>query len=776
MFRPRFGVRTRILAVALVPSVVLLIIGVGGAGYVMTQGRHARDWARILAASTSQTSEFVTSAQLERQYSVGRLVASGGDSQPIRTARTRLDASLNALGTANVEMDKAGHTEVTGNVGGFRTLYAQLPKVRAEIDGGTMSVPDAYAFYGHFLDALSVGIGIVEADAPTPAVALAVRTALQLASASEMLSRSTALALVPANDATLPPELAVEYSRLVGGYRTAVESLASGSDAVAAVTKSPAWLRLASMENTFMTRALDPITVQRNKTGTDPAPMSFTVADWQNTANQVNNALQGLWDGQMRHADDLAAQAGDRNARNALTVGAALVLASLAAFGISLLLANRIIARLRRLRDRTLSMATERLPHIMQGLRAGQAIEASLESEPLDLGSDEIGQVADAFDQAQTAAISAAVTEARTREGVRTVFLNIAHRSQVVMHRQLEILDKAESGQEDPALLDIFFRLDHLATRERRNAENLIILAGGEPGRGWRNPVQLVDIVRSGISETVDFSRVGIARLPEITVAGTSVADLVHLLAELIDNAASFSPPQSRVEVRGNIVGKGVALEVVDQGVGMPAAELARINAMLLEPPDFGLASLSEDSRLGIFVVSQLARRNEISVRLAESEYGGVRAIVVIPSKLTVAAPVTSTGGWQAEPEHAQVSSPALSEPSNMPGGRSESSQPQPPSRIPHRAAPGRTVDPAREQPAQARHPASADNRPALPRRRRQASLAPELARERDTFDTPDPSSRTAEQARDLMSAIEDGTRQGRRDDSGGFDYRPTQF
>ncbi|MTJ63724.1 HAMP domain-containing protein, partial [Nocardia seriolae] len=153
---------------------------------------------------------------------------------------------------------------------------------------------------------------------------------------------------------------------------------------------------------------------------------------------------------------------------------------------VALALANRIIGRLRRLRDRTFDLADVQLPETMRRLSAGELLDAEVDKPGPDFGRDEIGQVAEAFEHAHATAVGAAITEARTREGVKSVFLNIAHRSQVVVHRQLEILDAAESQQEDPALLDIYFRLDHLATRERRNAENLIILAGGRPGRQWR--------------------------------------------------------------------------------------------------------------------------------------------------------------------------------------------------------------------------------------------------------------------------------------------------
>lgn len=767
MFKPRLGVRARILAIALVPSLVLLVIGVSGAGYAVTQGRHARDWSKALAAATPQTRELVTAVQLERQYSVVRLASGGGDPGPLTQARARFDAISSALDQTSPEFSKIGHSEVTGNIGGIQTAKSRLLSVRAQVDAGTLPIADAYNYFGHFLDAISVGSEIVEADAPTPQVASAVATALTIVSASEMLSRSAALGAVLTHNETLSPALAIEFSRLVGGYRTSIESQAAQSAEIKAVTTSQDWLRLVMMENTLLARALDPITAAPSKSGATPtpAPMAFSAQDWADTTAQADNALLTLWDGQMLRAHNLAADTADAKARDALLVGGLLLAAAVAAFVVSLLLANRVIARLGRLRNETLALANERLPRIMQRLRAGEAVDVSAESAPLAFGSDEIGQVADAFNHAQTEAVSAAVTEAGTREGVRKVFLNIAHRSQTVVHRQLELLDEAESTQEDPTLLDIFFRLDHLATRERRNAENLIILAGGEPGRGWRNPVQLLEVVRSSVSEAVDFSRVKIVRAPDLMVAGSSVADLVHLLAELIDNAANFSPPQSQVEVRAGIVGKGVAVEIVDQGVGMGEEQLARLNAVLADPPDFGVGTLSEDSRLGMFVVAQLARRNDVAVRLAESDYGGVRAIVVIPSKLVVADAFPSTGAWRAADARGSAAVPELS---------GQVAQP-----LPAAARAGDTgigFDAPGQLPP---YGGSGDNglaesgarpRPSLPRRRRQASLAPELANDGaqpQPQEQSAPPVRTAEQARDMLSAIEIGTMQGRRADPG---------
>lgn len=177
----------------------------------------------------------------------------------------------------------------------------------------------------------------------------------------------------------------------------------------------------------------------------------------------------------------------------------------------------------------------------------------------MDEGTNEIGDVAEAFNAAERTAVASAAPEARTRSGINRVFLDIARRSQAVVNRQLEILDVAEAKQGAPEHPELLFKLDHLATHARRNAESLLILGGGQPGRKWRKPVALEEIVRSGISETEDFARVSAVRLPDVRIQGAAVADLLNLLAERVDNARSFSPPGAPVTVRGNIAMAGLS-------------------------------------------------------------------------------------------------------------------------------------------------------------------------------------------------------------------------
>ncbi len=249
------------------------------------------------------------------------------------------------------------------------------------------------------------------------------------------------------------------------------------------------------------------------------------------------------------------------------------------------------------------------------------------------IGRDEIGRVGQAFDQVRQTAIRAAVDEARLRRGLNDVFRSLARRSQSLLHRQLILLDQMERRASDPEALDDLFRLDHLTTRMRRHAEGLVILAGAAPSRAWSSPVRMVDVMRGAIAEVEDYARVSVATRSQAALAGSAVADVIHLLAELVENATTLSPPYTSVRVSGDAVASGFAIEVEDRGLGMSPQRLAELNERLASPPEF---NPSDSEQLGLFVVSQLAHRHGIRVTLRASPYGGTSAIVLIPAHLVV--------------------------------------------------------------------------------------------------------------------------------------------
>ncbi|GAB2540261.1 sensor histidine kinase [Nocardia heshunensis] len=771
---PKLGVRTRILAIALVPSLALAILGVSAAGTLVDRSHQARNWADEMQAGIAPTRELIEAVQAERQLTLWRVAGMDVDVRQLTSARQRLDSALRVLAPTQSALSRMGPESMGQATDAISDVGKHLAELRTGVDAGTVALADAYAFYNRIPQSVMAGVEIAEKTAPDAATTVELTQAADVLHSLEAMSRAYALGASLIDGDNLSPELGTEYLSLVGYYRTRIDTIVAAPDrqqsaAAKALVSSPAWQRLGVIEPVLAQRTL-PQTDTAKRTASQPLPIS--VADWQRSSDEVTHGLAELWQSENAEAQHLASSAASDTTRNSLWAGAGMVVVAVIAILVALALANRIIRRLRRLRDRTLALADEQLPETMRRLAAGEHLDIEVETPALDFGRDEIGQVAEAFGHAHAAAVSAAVTEARTREGVKSVFLNIAHRSQVVVHRQLEILDAAESQQEDPALLDIYFRLDHLATRERRNAENLIILAGGQPGRQWRNPVPLLELVRSAVGETADYTRVRTARLPSAFIAGLAVADVIHLLAELIDNAASFSPPQSRVEISGASVGRGVAVEIGDQGMGIPPDDLERFNKLLSAPPDFAVTSMSTDSRLGLFVVSRLAARHGISVRLSDSDYGGVRAIVLIPSSVIEGElSVADTRTYNRVPQRDNDFHPPALEPAPRTDpaasfddwaahhtGAHEIAAATAPRRPQPTAAPDPVAEPA--QPA--------DARPELPRRRRQESLAPELAEPTAGESAPAPSGdRSAAQARDLFSAIENGTRQGRLADPG---------
>ena len=299
---------------------------------------------------------------------------------------------------------------------------------------------------------------------------------------------------------------------------------------------------------------------------------------------------------------------------------------------LSVLIGRWIIRRLGRLEESATALAEVELPSVVARLRRGEDVPVEeLSGTTADLGRDEIGRVGRAFDAARRTAIEAAVGEARMRRGINDVFRNLARRNQSLLHRELTVLDGMERRTTDPETLEDLFRLDHLTTRMRRHSEGLIILSGAAPGRGWVHPVRMIDVLRAAAAEVEDYSRVSVTTPSQAALTGPAVADVIHLLAELIENATTLSPPYTPVRVSGDLVASGFAVEIEDRGLGMSEQRYAELNDRLAEPPEFDVFN---SEQLGLFVVGQLAKRHGIRVTLRPSPYGGTTAIALIPAAL----------------------------------------------------------------------------------------------------------------------------------------------
>jgi signal transduction histidine kinase len=327
-----------------------------------------------------------------------------------------------------------------------------------------------------------------------------------------------------------------------------------------------------------------------------------------------------------------AAQRG-KAIRSALIDSAAVMLVLALALFFTTAVGRSMTRPLRRLRTGALDVAGVRLPETVRRMTKGDAADAPLEVEPIDVDStDEIGEVARAFDQVHREAVRLAANEAALRGNVNAMFVNLSRRSQSLVERQIRLIDDLEQGEQDPDRLANLFQMDHLATRMRRNSENLLVLAGHELSRQRTEPVALVDVLRAAVSEIEQYERVIPNIQPGISVRGQSVNDVVHLLSELAENATTFSPADTPVNVSGHLLNSGGALlDITDRGVGMDADEMAHANWRLDNPP---VVDVAVSRRMGLFVVARLAGRHGIRVRLRPASMGGLTALVWLPDEV----------------------------------------------------------------------------------------------------------------------------------------------
>jgi signal transduction histidine kinase len=361
--------------------------------------------------------------------------------------------------------------------------------------------------------------------------------------------------------------------------------------------------------------------------------------DMSFTLGQMRSVLGSELTSATVQADSL--QQGAENSEK-LTLIAVLVLLLLV-LTITIVMARSMILPLRRLRADALDVAGHRLPDMVRRLSQSEDADQSLQPEPIGIDStDEIGEVARAFDQVHSEAVRLAGDEAMLRANLNAMFVNLSRRSQTLIERQLGIIESLEQTEQDSGRLSSLFRLDHMATRMRRNSENLLVLAGHEAPRKWTQPVSLVDVLRAAVSEIEQYDRISLNVQSGLVIAGRAASDVVHLVAELVENATTFSRKDTQVTVAGQIlVSGGVLVEITDEGLGIPEQELAYANWRLDNPP---VIDVAVSRRMGLFVVGRLAARHGIKVRLRRATSGGLSALIWVPDTVAETEPTSAVG------------------------------------------------------------------------------------------------------------------------------------
>jgi signal transduction histidine kinase len=650
-------VPTRLNAILLIPVLVGLVMGgfqVKGSVDTWREAQDAEKTALVVRAAA----EYGQALLNERDLSAQPLLSNKRDADIIGEARATTDAAAAKFDTAVKGMPKKQGLERRLQL--LRLEEPTLPELRKAAFAEAMDpvkTEEGYVKVQHslmeFSNELGLGTGNITSYGRTV-------YAIELAKAAESLQRSIGMHLL-----VRPSQEKAKFDAQVkafGSYNY-LEQIALGEFVSGGTEADAARLeQVMSAKADEGARELKQAKEEAAAAGTPfVAPPSIDGSVFDGMAQQIGQgkspeklAAKGItpetwmaaatakFDGYTTVQDELVdkavTEAADisSNARTDAVVNAAVVIvALLAAFVLAGLMARQMSRSMRRLRTAAFGIAEQRLPMLVDQLSRAEPGRVDTRVQPIPIHSrDEIGEVARAFDQVHREAVRLAAEQAMLRGNVNAIFTNLSRRNQSLIEGQLTLITDLENNEADPDQLENLFRLDHLATRMRRNGENLLVLAGEEPGSRWNQPVPLVDVLRAAASEVESYERIELAGVPETEIHGQSVTDLVHLLAELLENATTFSSPQTKVRVTATrLPDSRVMIEIHDKGIGLTAEDFADINHKLANPPTVD-AAVSQ--RMGLFVVGRLADRHGIRVQLRPSgEQAGTTSLVMLPDAIT---------------------------------------------------------------------------------------------------------------------------------------------
>lgn len=632
------SVRFKIILLLLVPLVSLSTLWAFAASITLGDGLTLRHVNTIQEHLGYPSGALGSALQQERRLSMVFLGSrSAGDRASMESGRLVTDRQADLfrrLATDQAVQGIAG-SQAKGWTHQVLGHLNDLTGKRRAIDATAMSRAQAFAAYSDIIDDITA----LQSSLSTlsdPEVTQDSETQVALLRAREVLSQEDALLSGSLAAGQLTFSEHVQFTKLVGTQRTLYQQVAAAMRPddrayYQRIVATPEYHRLQSLENRFTDHMPASSKGMAGMKGGNA--LAGTAVEWKTTISSILTRMRGLELSATADAAQRAKPISDGIILRVTLAGALGLVAVILSLVLSLWVGRSVIRELTALRRAALDLANERLPSVIRRLRRGEKVDVTAEAPPLSFSTQEIDQVGQAFNAARRTAIQGAVEEAALRRSISDVFLNLARRNQTLLHRQLSLLDSMERRVTEPDELDDLFSLDHLATRMRRHAEGLIILSGQAAGRGWRNPVPAVDVARAAAAEVEDYARVTVTTMPRVSVAGPAVADLIHLMAELVENATLYSPPDTAVQVSGQVVAHGFAFEVEDRGLSMDAAALERANEQLADPPEF---DLSNSAQLGLFVVGRLAQRHHVQVTLRTSPYGGTTAIVLLPDAIVV--------------------------------------------------------------------------------------------------------------------------------------------
>ncbi len=664
--------RTKLTAVLLVP---LVLAGVLGALRVADSLREAGQ-LDVLARQVSfaqRVDDAVQELQRERHLVVAEVLAPDtADPAALPAQAAQVDRTISALRASDSGARDLGpaatqaYQAALGELSGIRALREDT--LGAVPDVGDPGAPDvgdpgaagnkAITRYTELVEVLlSLNRAVLSgasdprgghAEGHAPALAA-------LAVATEQVSRQHAVLLAAMLSGALPAEQQAVLRTAEARFDATIDFFVGVSPQHRQRYADTVTGAAVAERNRILDTALSGA-LQNLPLDIVPANWDFAAAE---TAERIRQLRTVQFDQLLTETEGLDAEAWNDAIRDTAVVAALLGLAVL----LLVLVVRSLLRPLRMLRTHAFDVADRRLPDAVEKLRVTEDKIGETTVDPVPVYSkEEVGQVARAFDTVHVQAVRLAAEQAMLRGTLNDIFLNLAGRSRHLVERQLKLIDKLESGEQDPQQLSNLFQLDHLATRMRRNSENLLVLAGGELRRGAEREIPVLDMLRAAISEVAEYRRVTLRRPPTATVTGPLGGDLVHLVAELLDNATNAGPPDSTV-ILGSALTEdgGLLVEITDCGTGLPPGELHEINERLASPP---VVDVSVSRQMGLFVVSRLAAQHRIQVRLRQQRgQFGITATVLVPSSLVS----TDSSASPDEPR------PAAASPSTDPGRSAQS-------------------------------------------------------------------------------------------------------
>ena len=630
----------------LIPGVAALALWLVASGYLVFQGFYNREVANSVRNVSIPAVPALASIQQERRLGVAYLAQPSNDLQELLEQRQQTDQQLAALRSAATAALGNAPDSITTRWQRLTDYLDRLPSIRTTIDSRSATVREAHNFYNELLDAATDLFDNQARVVPDVRATQGGIVATEVFRASDLMSRAGSTIDAAFGARTLNEQDHLGFVGLVGAYRAALDNVAphlqpKSRERYQSITEGESWRRLTAAENAI---------ISGGAWGNGlPRTLAADPATWEALTVQVSSDLIDLT---VLQADEVSSRTLRTGNNQLLTASLGSLIALLVAIAAivwairqsRVLVEQALSLRLAQLGADAAALVDERLPALMERLRRHEKVDLAVELPVKDYGTDEIGQVADVINRSLQVAAGAAVDEAKTRAAGIVMLMGVARRPQRPLQRGLKVIEDLQSRIGDEKLLAELFDINHQLTQTRRFLENLVILAGGQIGRRFKNPVPVRRVLLAAFAESQHYQRITLRHASNVSLRGYAVAGTIHLLAELLDNALAFSSPGTTVWVTCNEVRHGVAVEIEDAGVGMRPEALERANELLGTAPTPDVTALKDGAQVGLHVVAELAKRDGIQVSLRTSAYGGLLAIVLLPERVIDTEPSESTG------------------------------------------------------------------------------------------------------------------------------------